>query len=118
MTCTKLLKRTRPVEVVLRQSLRLHHENRQELGVDVLGLPQGESEIRLRLQLLGQRTDVPHLDAELLVAGTVLGVVGSALLIAEGFELLEDLLDCHVADCNAVGRVLRAATPAWGRPWP
>src|SRR5262245_31849200 len=47
------------------------------------------------LDLLRQHADVAVFDAELFVAGAVLGVVRPHLLVAERFELLERFIERH-----------------------
>ncbi len=44
--------------------------------------------------------DVAQSDAELIVAGTVLGVLRAHLLVAERFELRERLFEGHGRDCS------------------
>ncbi len=53
--------------------------------------------------LLRQLPDIAASDAELIVAGTVLGVLRTHLLVAERFELRESFFERHGRDCS-VGR--------------
>lgn len=63
-------------------------------------LPKSQGQLVVGLDLLRQFPDCVESDAELIVAGTVLGVLRSHLLVSERFELLESLFEIHGRDCN------------------
>ena len=53
------------------------------------GLPESDGQLVVGLDLRGQLPDVAELNAELIVAGAVLLVLRTHLLVAERFELLQ-----------------------------
>ena len=67
-------------------------EDGQKLGVDVPGLPQGQSQLVIGLDFLGQHPNVAVLHAELIVAGAILDVVRTPLLVAQRLESRERFL--------------------------
>lgn len=58
-------------------------------SVNVPGLPEGLDQRVVRADLFRQPPDVAETDAELIVAGTISGIVRARLRVAESLELLE-----------------------------
>ena len=72
------------------------------------------AELVVGLDLLRQRADVAVLDAELIVAGAVLGVVRTHRLVAERFELLESFVERHGRACSDGKRPLWSCCSGFG----
>jgi hypothetical protein len=71
-----------------RQVLGLNHEGGQKLGIDVPGLPKGEGQLMIGLDLLRQLPDVAPHYSKLILAGTGLGILRPHPFAAKRFELL------------------------------
>src|SRR5262249_49726756 len=63
------------------------------------------------LDLLRQHSDVAVFDAELIVAGAVLGVVRPHLLVAERFKLLESFIERHGRHSTRVSSLWECGVP-------
>ena len=98
-----------PFHLVGRQFLGLDQESGQELGVDVPGLPERQSQRMVRPDLFRQHPDVAETHAELIVAGAALGVLRPHLRVAERFELLESFFEGHGRDSTRVSPDLGAS---------
>lgn len=81
----------------------VHHP--PHLWIGVPGFPERHGRFMVGLDLLRQHPDVSEFDAELIVAGTVFGVVRPHLLVAERFELVESFFKCHGGDFTRVSPV-------------
>src|SRR5690606_17224134 len=83
------------VELVARERPGLDEQGREQLRLDVAGLPEVEPESVVGLELLGEGADVAELHAELVVGRAGLRVVLAAGLVAHGFETGEDVVHGH-----------------------
>src|SRR5215831_14736879 len=87
----------------------MQRPSRQELGIDVPGLPKLQSQLVVGLDLLRQLSDVAHWNAELMFARTVFGVMRTHLLVFERFELLHYFSESHMPETRLSGAATATA---------
>lgn len=89
------------------ERLGIEKERSEELGIDVVGVPEFEGEgvffVGLSLNVFGEGADVAVLDAELIGGRAELGVVFAAGFVAFLFERGEELFESGSAGGGGVG---------------
>jgi hypothetical protein len=88
--------KVQPLAISLRDQVPgVDQKDGQKSGINVPGVPEGDGQLVVDLDLGGEIPDVTKPDAELIVPGAILRVVRTDLLVSERFHLRDRLLESH-----------------------